>query len=373
MYLTDLSPRDARWKEVKPQNRIVSNVYAGTAYERYSERMQDCGGSLNFDLVATESDELVHKLQSARLCHVRHCPICQWRKSLMWRSRIFRAMPRILADYPGKGFVYLTLTAKNCDLEELGATLTHMNESWQRLSQRKQFPALGVLRAVEVTPVFDIYYDDEYLGRHGKTWVDKWIKARKKARKSFDNSKMRLEYTNEAHPHFHALLMVNPSYFKKYYISHKNWVKLWRESLRVDYDPIVHVNKVEPREQASTDTSESTSDKSDVIVKPMDEGLVKAIRYTLKYSCKSDEFISPDTSVSHPNREYQHWLLGITKQLDKRRTVTLSGVFKNYISEVDPTNLVVDEEALDTGEPKEVNAKAIYVWRDELTDYLLTA
>lgn len=378
MYLTDLSPRDARWREVKPQSRIVANVYAGTVYERYSERIQDCGGWLHFDLVATETDELIHKLQSARLCHVRHCPICQWRYSLMWRSRIFRAIPRILTDYPGKQFLYLTLTARNCKLDKLGAMLTHMNESWQRLSQRKQFPALGSLRSVEVTPAFDVYYGDEYLGRHGKTWVEKWVTTQKKGSRSFDESEMKLEYTDEAHPHFHALLMVNANYFTKEYLSHENWVKMWGESLRVDYPPIVHINRVRLGNHSSADTSES-ADNSNAVVKPIDEGLAKAIRYTLKYSCKPDDFLSPDTSVSQDNREsqidegYAEWLLGITKQLHKRRGVIPGGIFKKYISEADPTNLIVDEEAPDTGEVKDVRTEAIYVWRDELTNYLLTA
>lgn len=358
---------------------MVANAYAGTVYDKYSERIQDCGGWLNFDLVPTETDELVHKLQSARLCHVRHCPICQWRKSLMWRSRIFRALPRIMTDYSGKQFLYLTLTAKNCEVNELGATLTHLNESWQRFSQLKQFPGLGWLRAVEVTPVFDIYYDDEYLGRHGKTWVDKWANGRKKGSKSFDESKIRLDYTTEAHPHFHALLMVNANYFTKGYISHENWLRMWRESLRVDYDPIIHINRVKLSKPSSADTGESKHDESGTIIRPIDEGLAKAIRYTLKYSCKPDNFLSPDTSVSEGDKDcqvdenYQQWIMAITDQMHKRRTVLPGGVFRKYISESDPANLIVDEEALDTGEPKEVNAKAIYVWRDELTDYLLTA
>lgn len=291
----------------------------------------------------------------------------------MWRARIFRALPRILTDYPGKQFLYLTLTAKNCEVNQLAATLTDMNESWQRLSERKQFPALGWLRAVEVTPVFDIYYGGEYLGRHGKTWAEKWIEGQKKGDRSFDESKMKLEYTTEAHPHFHALLMVNSGYFTKYYVSHENWVKLWRESLRVDYDPIVHINRVKLCQQSSADIGESTSNESGTVVKPIDEGLAKAIRYTLKYSCKPDDVLSLTPTDSQVNKEYQNWLLGITTQMHKRRMVLPGGIFKKYISESDPTGLIVDEQAPDASEAVQVGSKVIYVWRDELTDYLLTA
>lgn len=337
LYLTDLSTRDTKWDIAKPQTQTVANIYAGTQFDRYYERMSECSGWLSFALVPLDSGDVIHRLQSARLCHVRHCPICQWRKSLMWRAKVFAALKRIINDYPGKRFVYLTLTAKNCEVEQLGDTLTWMNESWQRLSQRKEFPALGWLRAVEVT-----------RGKDGS-----------------------------AHPHFHALLMVNSNYFKKHYISQKRWRELWAESLRVDYDPYVDVKVVKPRGKANiTDTSESQGSDSQCSIQPMDEGLVAAIRYTLKYSTKPDDFLSTDTSVSQGSEEcqkFKEWLVAITSQLHRRRQISLGGIFKEYMSENDPENLIANGDSLDTEDRETMDSdpRASYFWHDEESRYTL--
>ncbi len=370
--LSELSPKDITWEVVKPQSQLIATAYAGTVYDKYYERMENCSGWLKFALVQTGSEQVVHKLQSAHFCHVRHCPICAWRKSLMRRAKTFRAMRKILVDYPGKRYIYLTLTVKNCEMEQLGETLTWMNESWQRLSQRKNFPAIGWLRSVEVTKVYDIYYDDKYLGRHGQTWIDKWIDSNRKS-KSFSRVKLRVELTSEVHPHFHALLMVNAGYFKNYYISQKEWRELWRESLRVEYDPVVDIKVVKPFKQLPPDTSASEANVVEPIIQPIDEGLATAIRYTLKYSTKPDEFLSPDTGVSGVNQKCQEWILGITKQMYKRRAIALGGIFKKYMSEDDPTNLIRDDEAVDTGETKNEDPRITYVWHDEVENYLLSA
>lgn len=368
--LSELSPRDITWKTVKPQSQTVANAYAGTAYDKYYERMQECSGWLRFALVPTGSGEIIHKLQSAHFCHVRHCPVCAWRKSLMQRAKAFRAMRKIVADYPGKRYIYLTLTVRDCELNQLGETLTWMNKSWERLTHRKNFPAISWLRSVEVTKKYDIYYDGKFLGTHGQTWIDKWINTHKKG---FNPSRLKLELSTKVHPHFHALLMVNPSYFTHGYISQKQWRELWRESLRVEYDPSVDIKVVKPIEQKTTVSSESEGNQSELEIQPIDEGIATAIRYTLKYSTKPDEFLSTDTSVSELDSKSQAWLLEITKQMHKRRSIALGGIFKQYMSENDPTNLVRDDEALDTGETEESDPRITYVWRDVESDYLLAA
>lgn len=284
--------------------------------------MTDCSGYLEFALAPTDTGELTHKLQSARFCRVRACPICQWRRSLMWRSRTIRAMTRILADYPGKRFIYLTLTWKNCELDNLSDSIAHANEAWHRLIKRPQFKAVGWLRNLEITrsPI------------------------------------------GEAHPHFHALLMVNPGYFAQDYLNQKDWIVLWRSCLRVEYDPSVRVNVVKPRKKLSTCTSESTL--------PIDEGLLKAIRYTLKYSTKPDDILN---TCAGECQDRQVWLEGLTRQLHKKRSVATGGIFKKYLSESDPDNLVVDDENTCTSESENKEAKINYAWRDEDSNYLLIA
>ena len=74
--------------------------------------------------------------------------------------------------YPNARWMFLTLTVRNCAIEELGETLSRMNTAFQRLKDRKEFrPVQGWIRTTEVTRGSD----------------------------------------GSAHPHFHTLMMVPPS------------------------------------------------------------------------------------------------------------------------------------------------------------------
>ncbi|MBE3060823.1 protein rep, partial [Klebsiella pneumoniae] len=66
-------------------------------------------------------------LREAHFGRVRHCPVGQWRRSRMWQARFYQSLPRIVADYPDSRGMFLTLTVRNCAIEELGETLSRMN------------------------------------------------------------------------------------------------------------------------------------------------------------------------------------------------------------------------------------------------------
>jgi hypothetical protein len=128
----------------------------------------------------------------------------------MWKAKAYKVLPRIVEKYPKHRWLFLTLTQKNVPITELRETLVNMNRAFQRLSQLKAFPAVGWLRATEVTH-----------GRDGK-----------------------------AHPHFHCLLMVPPGYFSgKNYLKQTEWVSMWRKSMRLDYNPVLDVQAVKQGSQ----------------------------------------------------------------------------------------------------------------------------
>ena len=77
--------------------------------------------------------------QAKRFCRVRHCPVCQWRRSLLWRAVMFQQLPNIQERFPTHRWVFLTLTVKNPPVTELRDTLKHMNDSWKRLIETKRF------------------------------------------------------------------------------------------------------------------------------------------------------------------------------------------------------------------------------------------
>jgi len=231
-YLSDFSPRDKPWDIHRSFSDKVESLYEQIGYHGYSERIAQCSQILEYALAATNDGELVTSLQNARFCRCRQCPVCQWRRSLMWKARFFQALPKIRGDYPTARYLFLTLTVKNCLIEDLRETVTHMNKSWQRLSQKKCFPAIGYLKSLEVTRGSD----------------------------------------GSAHPHFHILLMVPSGYFKSTggYLNHDKWVELWKKSLRVQYSPIVHITAVKAKS---------------------DNSLEDAIKETLKYCVKEEDLV----------------------------------------------------------------------------------
>lgn len=209
--LGDLSPRDKPWDKHRGHADRVQGFYASSAeHHRYAQRINECAQLLEFKL-APDADEgqLRFKLTNTRFCRVRHCPVCQWRRSLMWKAKAYQVLPKIVEAYPTSRWLFLTLTVQNCPIDELRTTLQWMNQSYQRMVQRKVWPATGWLRSTEVT-----------RSKNGS-----------------------------AHPHFHCLLMVPASYFGLDYMKQADWVDLWKKCLRVDYQPILDVRAVKQGKQ----------------------------------------------------------------------------------------------------------------------------
>lgn len=302
-YLTDLSEKDKPWDEHRRSASAVQKLYQGSEFDQYAKRIDDCSERLVFALTAEDDETFRFRLRSAHFCRCRHCPVCQWRRSLMWRARFFQALPKIQADYPKARYLFLTLTVRNCHITELRATIQQMNRGWKKLSERKKFPAIGFIKAVEVT------------------------------RNNQDNS---------AHPHLHILMMVKPSYFNNDYISQQKWIELWRDSVGVSYDPSIRIQAVKPPK------GESEGDSS--------SGVRIALLETLKYHVKVSDLVA--------NAD---WLAELTRQLHKTRAVAVGGVFRKYLRENEPEDLVTEDAEL---EPAPEDAPLIYFdWMEQVRRY----
>lgn len=240
-YLTDYNQKDAPWDTHRAQADEVGGIYAGVIeFEKYAQRIAECSGVLRFGWqTQLDTGESRLRLREAHFCRVRHCPVCQWRRTLMWQARFYQAMPKLAEEYPKARWLFLTLTVRNCDIKDLRETLKHMNASWQRLKDRKEFKHVtGWVRSTEVT-----------RGKDGS-----------------------------AHPHFHTLMMVPPSMLSgKNYVKQSKWVELWGDCLRADYAPNVDVRVVKAKKG---------QDEA--------EALRAAAAETLKYSTKPTDMIGDD-------------------------------------------------------------------------------
>lgn len=268
----------------------------------------------------------------------------------MWVARFYQAFPKIYVDHPELRYVLLTLTVRNCRVLELRQTIKAMNDAWQRMTQRKFWPAVGFVRSLEVTRAKD----------------------------------------GLAHPHFHCLLAVPPGYFTgRKYISTAKWAELWQEALRADYTPICDARAIKPRpwtklrlesplgerevrldeirsavtspETYNLEGGRSAYDALNEAIRPTKvELLLSAITEVIKYSVK------PGDMLADPD-----WLLELSSQLRNARAVALGGLFKRYMKDGDEES---EQELLNPADENlQENPGGVYFgWREHLARYQKT-
>ena len=92
-FLTEISPHEVSWDEHRSDAESVKILYNySVELSKYAERINACSGILKFG-VNPDQGKLV--LKQAFFCRVRHCPVCQWRRSLLWRAVMFQQLPSI--------------------------------------------------------------------------------------------------------------------------------------------------------------------------------------------------------------------------------------------------------------------------------------
>jgi len=237
--------------------------------------------------------------------------MCAWRRAL----KIYAHTMKILDAMNKTGhyaYLFLTLTVQNCPATVLNGVLDEMVKAWHYLTQYKAFKKAvkGWYRSLEIT--------------HNVNPKSK----------SFDTY----------HPHFHCILVVDPSYFKsQYYLSQTDWSQLWQTALHTPYTPIVDVRRVK----------NATS---------------KAVAEVAKYTVKETDYIIP----TNWNLSVQSVKI-LDKALDKRRLVAYGGIMKewhkklNLDDEIDGnlTNTDLDHIELET-----TPITQIFFWMPGYKEYI---
>jgi len=322
LSLTELSPRDFRWDTRRQKTTDVELIYGSSdsdnceKHHHYAELMANCSLYLRFrELLETDDEAALDgllrlKLSDARFCRVRWCPICQWRKSLMWQAKAKKIIPKVIEAYPTYRWLMLTLTVKNIPVTELRSTIVEMNKSFQRFSELKAFPGEGWIKRCEVT-----------------------------------QEKNRSDY---AHPHFHILIVVKSTFFGRGYLNYEDWQAMWKKSARLDYDPQVDIRAIKTPKLDSADPTTYSN-------------LVTAVYEVIKYQVKVSD-------LTHDS----DWFLEMSDQLYRTRAISVSGILRKYFRELeeDPEDLVGKDDELDNDELE--NAKQfLFRWKQCDRKYLL--
>ena len=257
--------KDNNWKERKESNLKLADSYKRLGFKKYY-RVVDCSTFLEFGV--TKSSNL--KLLKANFCKVRLCPMCAWRRSLKIFGQVSKVMDYVERNYNYR-YIFLTLTVKNCYGEDLKDTLDLMTKSFNKLSERKAFKQAikGYFRSLEIT------YNKK---------------------------------DNTYHPHFHLILAVDNNYFtnSRVYLSQEKWTNLWKESLKVDYIPVVDVRRV----------------------KSKNKDFGKVVAETAKYTVKADDYLIKDEDGKIDEELTDNVVKTLDKALHRKRLVSFGFIFK---------------------------------------------
>lgn len=210
--LTDINKKGRKidWRKKKMSNILLAESYKRLKLKK-AYRVMGCGTYLEFK--KSKDNPNLKKLVGANFCKDRLCPMCSWRRSLKIFGQVSKIMDK-LQEENSYEFLFLTLTVKNVNGENLGEELDKL--------------FYGIKKFMLITKI--------------KKSIKGWFRALEVTHNLNEES----DNFNTYHPHFHIILVVNKSYFKNknLYITQEEWKSFWQKSLKVDYEPIVDVRRI---------------------------------------------------------------------------------------------------------------------------------
>lgn len=318
------------WRGKKVRSSLMAAHYEGLEkrtgapyYGKKAEKVCDCAECLAFRR-DKETGRL--RLYQAYFCKVRLCPMCAWRRSLKIAYHNKLIVEEANRQYK-PAWIFLTLTVKNVEGDHLKQTITDMMQGFRKLFQYKKVKsgALGFFRALEITKNHE---------------------------------------ENTYHPHFHVLIPVKRSYFTgKSYIKQAEWTSLWKRAMKLDYTPIVHVQRVKGKKGIDAEAIEKE------VREAMEEQ--KAILEISKYPVKDTDVIRGN-EVTEENLDTVYYL---DDALSARRLIGYGGILKEIHKELNLTDaedgdLIRIEE--DDDEVANETFEVMAHWHVGIKNYIIT-
>ena len=270
----------------------------------------NCALTLGVDVTQVPEKPAEAQLRAAHVCNKRVCPFCEWRRSRAWRRRFFEGLPKFAEDFPTHKPLFLTLTVKNCRIEDLRSTIGDMHASWKRMTKLSMFPTKFWFRRTEVV------LESAKTGALGPVMV---------------------------HPHIHVLLMVPSGYFSHGYVKQTEWRSAWQMSARLDYSPIIDIR----RGKNSSSSGGASS-----------AGTTGAALEVSKYATKATDLIAMGSNLGEYHRQVKNLRLSAS-----------SASLKPYVTDTPIDNSqLLDKETADA----EVIARGKALWFDDIEEYLFS-
>ena len=291
-------------------SQIARDLMHDTDTREIGRKIANCALTLKAQVLLHPETKAEVNLQAARVCNTRLCPFCEWRRSRVWRKRLYEGLMAVYEDNTTLKGVFLTLTAKSVPLEELGEQLDEMSSAWNRMTKRAFWPTDFWFRRTEIT-----------VGS-----------------RSFNEPVF-------AHPHFHVLLLVPANYFGKNYVKQIEWAKQWGSAMRLDYQPVIDVRAAKKSSKAGQD---HIADAKSAVIEAS------------KYATKATQL----QELGHSVAEYHHQVRG-------KRLYAVSRPLSKYIKaeEISSAEMMdTDSKPLPPGTD---TVDLIAEWFEDSSEYLI--
>ena len=315
------------WKMRKEDSILLSYSYFRLGYKyknstllNIAERVGQCSSYLEFKI----NEDGTKKLHKSSFCKNRLCSLCNWRRS----KKIFHQVAKIvneidkLKEYD---YIFLTFTSKNVTADNLNDEITNLLSAFMRMFHKqkgdKRIKAIskGYFRTLEVT------YNKK---------------------------------DNTYNPHIHCIVVVDKNYFKSNnYIDQKKkeWSEIWKKYLKVDYLPIVWVERIK--------------DKNDTRTKK------KGIKEVSKYSVKGNDVILKNKDGELLKKLTDNNVFNLHFALKGRRLIGMGGIFKELHKKLNLEDINKDDINLIKLDDKEENILNYIIvkckWSVGLSNYII--
>lgn len=319
-------------KEFSSKKKYVSKlsrIYKKLGFSDLSKRVGRCGDYLEFNYY----DDNTCTLHNANFCFDPLCPVCNRRRALKLFNQVSSVVDVLKSQYD---FIFLTLTVKNCDSNNLQKVFNDMNTAFTtRFLRYKKIKKVfeGCFKSFEVTVDNREYItNDMYYGNKSKH-----IKSRQKY---YDKLNLRVGDKNPNfmmyHPHFHVVVAVPKNYLNSVdYINQDEICQLWQKAMKLNYKPVCDVRTVKNKNVNSNITN--------------NKDFASAVAEVAKYSVKGSDYLSSQND--NINQEIVKTLHSV---LYSHRLFSFFGIFADvrqalkYKDIQNDTNLVdVDENGVE--------------------------
>lgn len=259
------------WREKKISNVNYFELLHILEFKK-AERVKSCAEILEYKC-SLETGEI--NLYKVWFCKSRLCPMCNWRRTMKHGIQAQKVVAEVIKRKPKSRWLFLTLSVKNVyDGEELNQSLSSMARGFNRMMKYKKITKnlIGFMRATEITV------------------------------NSVDNS---------YNQHMHVLICVESTYFYNTdnYITQKQWTNFWKRAMKLDYDPVVDVRAIKPKNKHKID-------------------IQSAIDETAKYPVKHTDFMTDDKEKNLQR------VTDLEKGLHRKRLISYGGLLKEIHKEL---------------------------------------